>query len=943
MLIEDTASLKKQDAEKPRNGGFGNKERWRVQDPESSEDLDSQELLAWELEQEQWAERSDAGILEDPRWQQAFGISRDQSASSFSDDEERQGSFFAGRESPLTTHQSQTMAPSSSFSTSHGGRRFQPTSPSKPYFVDDESQANYSSYQVRSISSQGFHSPNRQRPSPPFQQRPSSPSLSIKSAPLRPSSHSSSPPSVQYRPSSPSPSLNARTSYRSHRSYTLPGDSESGSYRPPSPTSTVRSAPFSSVSPTRSVSPGTYRPISNSNRIQGYKSRSPSGSNSTTNYYEPIPPARPSSSMSGQYMHRAASPPPVRASTSMTGRNYQYRNTHNADTEKYRRLPLSGSWNSYNPHSKNVEADRLEAEFARLENVRREGKGVGYFKAEARDEKNIIHVVDMEENDDEGHQIIHLEDTTSLEEEDNGVKVLSDKPNKSTTTVLKAYGIKDLEAEFEEALQRKEVLMRDCSMEDSDETDDILGDAFIVSSSEDNSCEEQQGEAQNKPTETKNKTSLQRKLERFERRGQHDDTADVSKYPRLQQIRQRRRARLNALMNIRQERAEVWNTLEANWEQMERGLTKPLQETASSSKKRCPDPEGSSTCSDEECDRSERPSSIHHSQAPESGSVPKGRDPERGNLPKTRNVTKKSCTKDTTGHSSDNSAQEGPIDFANPKSTMYEFISASPQKETEKTKNSNEAQRESPSDTDQADADTRGEDPPPSSFGEFISQSMSNILKAVGSKDRDDHPELAENRSETRDEDPSEHIAIKPTEDGPQDDETSTAQGEFTDDEHEQGCVNPLQDFVRKKRPKRYNIRTKHNRGNDVASGGCINVLKNWNCGKGAEAPEYIHPLPTKSTDPHDEYKHHFNNDGQGSGHLEASESSDRDIPGCVNPLAGTKFGYGPSSSKSSKNGQHNDVVNGFFTLVDDLLVNKILNIVDEKVVDDMANRFGFD
>ena len=48
-------------------------------------------------------------------------------------------------------------------------------------------------------------------------------------------------------------------------------------------------------------------------------------------------------------------------------------------------------------------------------------------------------------------------------------------------------------------------------------------------------------------------------------------------------------------------------------------------------------------------------------------------------------------------------------------------------------------------------------------------------------------------------------------------------------------------------------------------------------------------------------------------------------------------------SKKSKKKKTKGGASDAFFTLVDDLLVNNILNIVNEKAVNDMAHQFGFD
>ena len=164
--------------------------------------------------------------------------------------------------------------------------------------------------------------------------------------------------------------------------------------------------------------------------------------------------------------------------------------------------------------------------------------------------------------------------------------------------------------------------------------------------------------------------------------------------------------------------------------------------------------------------------------------------------------------------------------------------------------------------------------------------------------------------------------------------------GELTEEEYE----NPA--FTRKTRSKRYNVPTKKWHNKDRAcNGGCINPLQQWNCGNvEGQGPEYIHPLPTKSTDIRDEdIRRYQGSKSHGNNRIETASSDDREVPGCVNPLSSTNFGLsGISGLSTDGNKQQNQVVDGFFTLVDNLLVNKILNIVDEKVVDDMATRYGF-
>ena len=166
---------------------------------------------------------------------------------------------------------------------------------------------------------------------------------------------------------------------------------------------------------------------------------------------------------------------------------------------------------------------------------------------------------------------------------------------------------------------------------------------------------------------------------------------------------------------------------------------------------------------------------------------------------------------------------------------------------------------------------------------------MSNLLKKIGSAE-EEQPGLAEIRSETHEEDSIQRIASSPTEeDGFQDDTSTTGMGDFTDDERDQGTFNRRTNPSRRRRSKRYNVQTKDKPiGTEACNAGCINPWKRWNCAdEEAQAPEHIHPLPTKSTDRHDEGRYNAH-----GGHLlEPSHSDDKELPGCVNPFAGKKLG----------------------------------------------------
>jgi len=93
MVFAKTVHYTKQQAEQLRQGA--NSTKTHLSNPLPKKHLDPQELLAWELEQEKWADKSDSAILENPGWQRVgikFNTSRGQSQSysGYSSSEEEQ-------------------------------------------------------------------------------------------------------------------------------------------------------------------------------------------------------------------------------------------------------------------------------------------------------------------------------------------------------------------------------------------------------------------------------------------------------------------------------------------------------------------------------------------------------------------------------------------------------------------------------------------------------------------------------------------------------------------------------------------------------------------------------------------------------------------------------------------------------------------------------------
>lgn len=625
-----------------------------------------------------------------------------------------------------------------------------------------------------------------------------------------------------------------------------------------------------------------------------------------------------------------------------------------ASQPAHQALSRAASWNSYGAASRKDEADELEAEFQRLG----EGSRGGSFcqGIEGRDEYNGAEVIHLEASPSD--DIIHLEDQASLEEEEIKVE----------PTGKKGFGVADLEAEFNDAVRRKEALFRNCSI-DSNETDDILHDYVEHKIMEDN---RQHGAI------PKQKSRLQVRLDRFER-GNLDleQNTDVSQYPRLQQIRQRRRERLKALQHIRQERAEIWDTLEANWEQMENSMTtravaneyvNKTTETNEGPFKTDPNDDDSLKLS-----ASELSSKGDERSGDLTGAAAIAKEPTSDLVELLASMNEKNGITKTPP----SSVPESTV-------SLLENITADA-----KTV-------EGAIDNDKTD---KKEDPP--SFGAFLTQSMSdvgskvvNILKSVRSVE-EQQPEESVQVTETCEEETNMFAA--PTEEGREDDESSALEMDLAVLEEEdpaaeaQGCVNPLQDFLDKKRRLVTEVGLGH---------GCLNPFVQFGMEKAqlmcppkqhapnthetqAQLPVYNNPIMVGNRDSFDpvlgnrgsfdpmvgnrdsfdpmqsyhgsidqmqstaysdtndyvEIENNWSEDDQKS--INLVEFADSRSDGRQSTSSDNNFKRSKKSKKKKKGKEGASDL--FFTLVDNLLVNNILNIVDEKVVNDMAHNFGFD
>ncbi|CAB9526359.1 expressed unknown protein [Seminavis robusta] len=1070
MLFEEHPHLGKHDAEESPFESAAKKQRW--ENGQQNEDQESKDLLEWELQQEKWTEKTNTAILEDPKWQRV-GI-KAESQSSFSD-EERQQQTMTALPSATLQPRGQLFQPGGTRPHNSPGRTLSQSGSAAPIYIEDQrlvQRPASPSMSVRSAHQLGAAlSPNSARPA--------SPSSSVRSASAYSRFHKQDPQYVFY-PSTPNggrhtnnwSSAEPASPYRETGAEPFPLENQLP----------MRVKPYSPV----------LSPVQPSSQMfpYGAVNRDEPASIDAT-FREDV--AAKSPIASAYRDHQATPQTTPRGSSWIAGDQDQLDIMRNDDADQleaeFARLESGRGRTAVGfPHvdderdehdamhavqspKMGYELEELEKEYERLETRNNEVIHVGDEVLHMEDEllhvgDEIMHVEEkpgqLLEDPDDG--VIHLEDQVSLGENEPQVHATEhhelaggqEDPEGKTTESLSfgaeeqhgnkhehsGYGIEDLEAEFDEALRRKEVLMRNCSMDSNEGEDDILGEIE----------EDEPKEDPPKKTAVR-KSRWQEKLERFERRGLDpaESTSDVSRYPRLQQIRQRRRERLKALMTIRQERAEIWNTLEANWEHMENSMTRRM---GTETKSRGQDPEPASGKHKSSDVRNEPTDASAHEQddlmaddslrlsaseepisnepemvafenaieavarAEEEDSPPDAPNDsydteiaqasaamaelsvaspqEAGLSPKTAATMPMSPLSPTESHKSQKSQKtpktpKSPKSPKSPGSPTSNAYPASPSSllesiafgATGKEQKDLMVASLQASNAGESEGKTSQKEDPPPSFGAYVSQSMSDvgtkvvrILSAVRSNEEpQQQPPIHQQGTDTVEEDTS-----QPTEEARDDDETSNGLGldliaGFEEDEDElheqQGCVNPLQSLIG--RPRRIVVE-------DVAGQGCINPFVTFGfekatqmCGSQSAKSQnekrkisgYIEQIPDTYSDIQDDVRqdelprNQSEDDQKFSERLDGSlsQSDDRDMPpesmensavvAAPTPSKKSrrskKNKHKKSTSAATKDGESNVGVDTFFTLVDDLLVNNILNIMDEKSVDKMAHTFGFD
>lgn len=695
-------------------------------------------------------------------------------------------------------------------------------------------------------------------------------------------------------------------------------------------------------------------------------------------------------------------------------------------------LLTAASWNSHGGMSRKDEADDLEAEFQRLEN---RGGNSGFQGAEGRDDavvlleqefqrletrNNDVTFVDESPSD----EVIHLEDQGSMPDEDE-------------LTEIMGCGALDLEVEFDNAVRRKEALLRQCSM-DSDEADDILGDT-----SPERVEKKGLSEKVDQGPIPKRNTRLQERLDRLELASiDAEPTTDVSKYPRLLQIRQKRRERLKALKAIRQERAEIWDTLEANWEHVENSMTTARAVANVHVTKNDPDP----VTTDGEGGIKESPPDMALMADDDSLRL-SASDPS---------ATEAGEALIELDLAAGGSFLEQAQVQAEPTSDLVELLASVNEKNRcaasvasmnlavdsipASTVSLLESMTADPHEMEEIDADgniTRKEDPP--SFGAFLTQSMSdvgsnfvNMLKAVGSVEEQQQEEQQQQQqqeqyqeqeqvvtfqgTDTYEEDTG--FATAPTEDSglaapteevleeeaQEDDESAALDMELTgfaeaepvfvqeaepeaqgqgqmcaaspvlleslllckqrrvivDGDGEGGCINPFAQFgfkhaqqmcfPRNRSPTIQETTTETQGSFDPMTGDTSFEPMTGDRGSFDPTEGSIDLMPSNYSDSNYYVENNWTEE-EDNKFMTSPPPDDSDSQGDDErePTTAEKQSKRSKKSKKTKKDAINYAAAGggagetFFTLVDSLLVNSILNSVDEKVVNDMAHKFGFD
>jgi len=578
-------------------------------------------------------------------------------------------------------------------------------------------------------------------------------------------------------------------------------------------------------------------------------------------------------------------------------------------------LRLVASWNSN-------KADELEAEFQRLE-ASRIGSFAGSERRDENNEGNVKEIIVVE--DIASEDIIHLEDQDSFEEEQEYSFV--------TEGILKRENIekqakeKSLEAECE-ALRKQEARMQ---------------------------------------------TRLQEKLDQLEGGGLAvESETDVSQYPRLQQIRMKRKERLTELETIRRERAQIWDMLEANWEQVEKNMVDArevateylmkAESTATSAKDNAADEDSLKLSASERSANEDEPSNDDLAgialvvEVEDTITTPASKPTADlvallASMNAGVNEEKEGDSRAVVQESKNTSSR--PINFADaveiPLSTSGLLEST-----TADAKKADDAVFENSS---------RKEDPP-TNFGEFLQQKASNVgmavanaMKSVGSVDGKQQ-QLKFQRTETCEEETTNLGAFTDTF---KDDEGSDLERELgtfkvADPESEvHGCSNALTSFWGKKM-----------RDSNSPVSACVNPLQGlfvnqrrivmdgdnpctpgFNKIQAACNPRQTSPTMNKRTisfDPStiDPSTSHRSLNRMQSNQSLPSAYSDSNYDVEVESDDSVEEGREKSPKGSKSDEKTIGVTEKFFSLVEDILVNSILNIADKDAMNDIARSYGF-